>query len=166
MNKNTITTIVIFFAIIAGLIWIAGPEGKKENLANSSSVLVGTIAVEESNFDFGTISMAAGNVSHLFKVKNTGNFPVSINKIYTSCMCTTAKLMADGKEFGPFGMPGHGFIPKINASIPAREDGIVEVIYDPAAHGPAGIGKIERLVTVEVENGSSIEFMFSAFVQP
>ena len=63
-------------------------------------------------------------------------------------------------------MPGHGFIPGINESLNLNEEAIIEVVFDPAAHGPAGVGKIERLVTVEVENGSPVELAFSAFVKP
>ena len=167
MNKNVVTTIIIFFAVVVGLIWIVPPSNKQDkNLANSGSVLGGVFSVEESNFDFGTISMAAGKVSHMFKIKNSGSVKAEISKIYTSCMCTSASLIKGSSRKGPFGMPGHGFIPKINESFNPNEEAEVEVVFDPAAHGPAGIGKIERLVTIEVENGSPVEFMFSAFVKP
>ena len=167
MNKNVAVTIIIFFAVIVGLIWIARPGGKQDkNLANSGSVLSGAFFAEESIFNFGAISMAAGKVSHSFKFKNTGDSPFSVSKIYTSCMCTTAKLSVGGKKFGPFGMPGHGFVPKINASVPAGEEGVVEAVFDPNAHGPAGVGKVERVITLENSAGAPLEFYFSATVTP
>ena len=167
MNKNVAVTIIIFFAVIVGLIWIARPGGKQDkNLANSGSVLSGAFSAEESIFDFGAISMAAGKVSHSFKFKNTGDSPLSVSKIYTSCMCTTAKLSAGGKKFGPFGMPGHIAVPRINKSLNPGEEAIVEVVFDPTAHGPAGVGTIQRVVTIENNAGEPLELQFSAVVTP
>ena len=124
------------------------------------------MSAAETSYDFGTVPMSKGKVTHIFKVTNSSAGPVIVSKLYTSCMCTEASLITEDKRLGPFGMPGHGFIPKINESFNPNEEAEVEVVFDPAAHGPAGIGKIERLVTIEVENGSPVEFMFSAFVKP
>ena len=44
--------------------------------------------------------------------------------------------------------------------------GFVEVVFDPTAHGPAGVGKIERVVTLENNSSSDLNIMFSAFVTP
>lgn len=102
----------------------------------------------------------------MFQVKNTGEEPVTIGQMYTSCMCTSATLMMNGKEFGPYGMPGHGFVPKVNKSIEPGEEAAVEVVFDPAAHGPAGIGKIQRSVIIENNAGDPFEFQISANVTP
>ena len=164
MNK-TIISITIGVLVLGGLIWMARPDGE-----NSLSVLTassGTLAVEEtSNYDFGSVSMAAGKVSHQFTIKNISGEAVVINKMYTSCMCTTATLItADGK-FGPVGMPGHGVIPSINLAIDPNEEAIVDVVFDPAAHGPAGVGLIQRVVTLENNAGAPVELQFSATVTP
>lgn len=81
-------------------------------------------------------------------------------------MCTTATLMMGGKQFGPYGMPGHGFIPKINETMDAGEEATVEVVFDPAAHGPAGVGRIERGITIENNAGRPLELGFTALVTP
>src|SRR3989344_2019120 len=60
--------------------------------------------------DFGTISMKNGNVKTVFKVKNTTAEAMVLSKLYTTCMCTEAKLAINGRSLGPFGMPGHGAI--------------------------------------------------------
>lgn len=164
MKKIIITAIVVIVAIGA-LILIAKTYSGSNKTGGSVSKFNGVLTAEESSFDFGTISMAKGKVSHMFKIKNTSNETANIEKMYTSCMCTVASLIKGDKKFGPFGMPGHTFIAKINQVVNAGEEASVEVVYDPAAHGPAGIGKIQRGVTLE--NGSSnLELNFSAFVTP
>jgi hypothetical protein len=117
-------------------------------------------------YEFGSVSMAAGKVKHQFKIRNTSAEPVVIGKMYTSCMCTTASLMMGGKTFGPVGMPGHGGIPSLNQTINPNEEASVEVVFDPAAHGPAGIGRIQRTVTLENNTGNPIELQFVAIVAP
>lgn len=165
MNK-TIIGIILGVLVIGGLIWIARPDGQSNNNAVSATSN-GTLTVEEANnYDFGTISMAAGTVSHIFKIKNTSEEAVTINKMYTSCMCTLAALSLSGKQFGPYGMPGHGAIPKIDQTINPGEEASVEVVFDPAAHGPAGVGRIQRVVTIENNAGQPVELQFVAVVTP
>ena len=71
-------------------------------------------------------------------------------------MCTTAELNIDGRSFGPYGMPGHMPVPMIKETIEAGARAQVEVIFDPNAHGPAGVGLIDREVIIE--NSSEIPF--------
>ena len=164
MNK-TILLVAIAVLVLGGLVWIARPNSQN---SDASSVLSnGTLTVEEANnFDYGTISMAAGKVTHQFKIKNTGADAVTITKMYTSCMCTTATLLMGEKKFGPYGMPGHGATPKINKAVSPNEEISVDVVFDPAAHGPAGIGRIQRTITIENNAGQPVELQFVAVVTP
>lgn len=173
MKSKTIITIIVAILVLGSLVWIARPAGFSDNTASSlgSNTHLSDedreLTVEEAgNYDFGTISMAAGEVKHQFKIKNMSGEPVMIDKIYTSCMCTTAELTVRGEQFGPYGMPGHGVIPKINQIINPSEEAIVEVVFDPAAHGPAGVGRIQRTVTIENDGGQPIELQFAAIVTP
>lgn len=165
-NKIIIGVIILILAVV-GLFWIAASSRSQNNaekpLTKSSGILT---VLESNNYDFGTISMAAGKVNYIFKIKNTGSEAVNIGKMYTSCMCTTATLMKGSEKFGPYGMPGHGLVPKINQKVDPNEEVSVEVIFDPAAHGPAGIGRIERIITLENNAGLPIELLFAATVTP
>lgn len=164
MNKIIIGIIALL--LLGGVVWIARPNSQS-TAATLSTSNNGTLTVEEANnYNFGTISMAAGKVTHSFKIKNTGNETVTINKMYTSCMCTTALLRKGDKQFGPYGMPGHGAIPKIGQAINPNEEATVEVIFDPAAHGPAGVGRIQRTVTIENNAGQPLELGFTVLVTP
>ncbi len=166
MKKTTIISIVIVIILAGGAVLIAQPNWQAKSTVSLASSSNGTLSVEENSFDFGQISMAAGKVKHQFKIKNISGEPVVVGKMYTSCMCTTAKLMMDNKQFGPYGMPGHGFIPRINKAIDAGKEAIVEVTFDPAAHGPSGVGRIQRTITLENNAGQPLEFEFTALVTP
>lgn len=165
-------SIIIAVLVLVLLIWIMRPEkgGVASGLASTSASLSSeneVLMVEEANnYDFGRISMAAGKVAHQFKIKNTNNETVTIEKMYTSCMCTTATLTAGDKVLGPYGMPGHGAIPRIDQLINPNEEVTVEVVFDPAAHGPAGVGRIQRTVTIENNGGEPVELQFVAMVTP
>ena len=152
-QKLNLILIIGSIAILAGIVVLAGAlSGNSQNssLVYSNSVL----AAENNNYDFGIISMANGNVSYKFKLKNEGDEKIIIKKVYTSCMCTTAAIIDEnGKKLGDFGMPGHGDdSAKANIEIPVGEIFIVETIFNPAAHGPEGIGKVKRLVYLETNS--------------
>ncbi|MBI2317113.1 MAG: hypothetical protein HYU75_08940 [Betaproteobacteria bacterium] len=63
-------------------------------------------------------------------------------------------------------MPGHGYIPALNEPLAPNEDAMIEIVFDPAAHGPAGVGPIERVVTIENNAAPPLELALSAVVTP
>lgn len=175
MNKNNLTIIVSILAVVilaGAMIWTARPDsaadsGTRQNEeAKNQQVSGGQISADQSEFSFGSISMAAGKVKKTIKLSNSSGQPVKIRKIYTSCMCTAAILTSGGRQFGPFGMPGHGIVPSVNQTIAAGQSAELEIIFDPAAHGPSGLGKISRVVAVETDSGSNLEIAFDATVTP
>lgn len=170
-NKKNILAIIITIVTGVGLLLVwkdninpraeVDPSGDRANTTNSLSSL-------EPFFDFGTVSMATGKVTHSFKVKNNGTTPVTITKIQTSCMCTVASLITATSKKGPFGMPGHTAIPTISEVIAPNQEATIEAVFDPAAHGPAGVGKVRRIVYVEMNGNESkpLELSFEANVTP
>ncbi|MEK7124783.1 MAG: DUF1573 domain-containing protein [Patescibacteria group bacterium] len=166
--KNTLIGGLVAVGIFVALAWIAQPtKTGTDTLASvPQTSAVGVLTARETTYDFGTISMAAGKVTHVYTVTNTGTEPVNIGKMYTSCMCTTASVTLQGRTFGPYGMPGHGSVFSVNQVLAPGQEAPVEVIFDPAAHGPAGVGKIQRVVTLENNGGQPIKLYFSAMVTP
>lgn len=163
-NKNILAGVLASAVILGGIIWL-GNFQKNQNGGENPATAGSELLAEETSFDFGKISMAAGNVRHAFKITNSGAGPVTVNKIYTSCMCTAASLKTAAGEWGPFGMPGHGFIPKLNIKIASGEESELETVFDPAAHGPAGVGKIERVIYLDTASGV-MELKIKAMVTP
>jgi hypothetical protein len=166
MNRNIVIGAVLVIVVLGGLIVAAKPGPETQKPATITALPHGVLVADKQMFDFGSISMAAGKVSHRFKFTNTSSAPVIIRKIYTSCMCTTARLEKANKRLDAYGMPGHGFIATLNEPISPNEVAVVEVVFDPAAHGPTGVGKNERLVTLENSTDRPLEFVVLAFVKP
>mgnify|MGYP001592941923 FL=1 len=161
MKRTTIISIVAIILVIGGIIWIARSDSQ-----NSAASLItnsnGIIITEEANYDFGVISMANGKVNHQFKIENTSNEKVIINKVYTSCMCTTASVFDEfGNKLGVFGMPGHDGSSKADIEISGRKTFIVEAVFDPAAHGPSGVGLAKRSIYIETNSEKMPELEFS-----
>lgn len=164
-NKSIFLGALASLAILGGIIWLAKPVATTNQQANAVSG-DSQIVAESSSFDFGSISMAKGSVSHSFKIKNSGIGTATIKKIYTSCMCTTGRLEVRGEQWGPFGMPGHGLVPNLKIKLAPGEEASVEAVFDPAAHGPAGVGRIERTVIIESDVGAPLELRITANVTP
>ena len=137
---------------------------KKEDLSGTPQ-----ITTENARYDFGDISMSKGKVKQNFTIKNTGTRDLTISDITTSCMCTTALLEVDGKRGPSFGMPGHGSKPLFwSETIAPGSEGVLEVTFDPAAHGPSALGSVTRSITVMSDSGGKsntpTSFMFTANV--
>ena len=168
-NKNIISGLVLGLIVLAAVsvfFWRGGALSKKPDLDEKNLASPQELEIPAKFFDFGRISMAKGNVSYKFQLKNIGDNKVLINKIYTSCMCTSVLLKTSAGEWGPFGMPGHGYVPNLNILINPNETAEAEAIFDPAAHGPAGLGKFERFVYLEGASGSAQELKIFGEVAP
>lgn len=167
MNIKTIIQVaLIIIVLIAGLIWLTGKKIDNPATKTEKSDKASLLSLDMTTFDFGPISMANGRVKHNFTLSNDSDSDVKINKMYTSCMCTEAGLIKDGKIIGPFGMPGHGILPSIDQVIKRGEKASVEVIFDPAAHGPAGVGPIVRNVIIETADNAKLTLEIKAQVTP
>lgn len=158
--------IILAFLIGWGAVGKEGNNSNKGTQANITSALAGA----ETSFDFGSISMKDGKVRHAFELKNGGSETITINKVYTSCMCTSVSILdGAGKNQGNFSMPGHsGGSPAANIKVNAGETIKAEAIFDPNAHGPSGTGLAKRSVYLETDSKTTpkVELQFSANVTP
>ncbi|MDX1536059.1 MAG: DUF1573 domain-containing protein [Candidatus Spechtbacterales bacterium] len=163
-TKNLVLalSVVVFMAFLVWLVAVS-PEGAETSAEYTQSSLSGS----GQHFDFGTIDMRDGEVSHEFEIENKESEAVVINKIYTTCMCTEAYIVdASGEEHGPFGMPGHGGRLTTDVRVNPGEKAIVRTVFDPAAHGPSGVGLAQRSIYLETNSSHSpkMEVSFSAMV--
>lgn len=120
-----------------------------------------SLVPSSTEYDFGTIAMEDNEVSTRYELTNTGEEPVTITNMYTSCMCTSAKLHYDGKTSDTVGMPGHGTSDQINITVQPGETTEVEAIYDPNAHGPMGTGLNRRTVILNTNSSSTPEIQLN-----
>ena len=172
MKTKTLITSVVFVLVIAGLFaWgaagRAGTTASVQGASGAASDAKSALTAPEIFHDFGTISMKNRNVTKEFTVTNPTNEDITVKTVLTSCMCTTAFIVKpDGNVKGPFSMPGMGYIPPANETIKPSESRIVRVVYDPNAHGPAGVGEIDRFVMLTDASGGTLQFEIKALVTP
>lgn len=159
-----IIAIIILTLLILGGIFIFG-EGTSSG-QNNQSGKSSQLQTSEKIYDFGTISMAKGNVEKKFKITNPTDKDIFVKTVTTSCMCTTAYIENDGSEKGPFKMPSMGYVPPANETIKAHKSIDIKVVYDPNAHGPAGVGIIDRFVYLKDAAGGQMQLEIKANVTP
>ncbi|HEY4523350.1 MAG TPA: DUF1573 domain-containing protein [Candidatus Paceibacterota bacterium] len=160
-------TIIISVGFVLGLVGLVfwGMNSQTAGVPQNPGAISSLMALEKL-YDFGTISMKNGLVSRVFKVTNSSDKDIYVKKISTSCMCTKAYIGGVNGEKGPFGMESMGYLPPANETIRAGESRDVKVVYDPNAHGPAGVGVIDRFVYLTDASGGTLQLEIKAVVTP
>ncbi len=110
----------------------------------------GKIEVNPLEHDAGTVSMAEGLVERTFEIKNNGEGDLKINSIWTSCMCTTARLKVGDKVSPEFGMHSGSIF--WSQKIMPGEVAFLEVTFDPAFHGSQGVGQNIRVIYISSDD--------------
>ncbi len=155
---------------LGGVLFFAQPKSADHTtMADNQNASSLNLQIEPQSYDFGTISMKNGMVTKVFKIKNTKNEPILLSQLYTSCMCTNASIKINGKDIGPFGMlggHGGGGMKMLNETFKAGDEAEVSVVFDPNAHGPSGIGVIERSVSLQSDKGEVASVNIKANVTP
>lgn len=165
MKKTILITVGLSLGIIGLMLW--GRSSSQTAVVSENIGAISSLTASEKLYDFGTISMADGKVEKVFKVTNLSAKDAILSSVETSCMCTTAYIVNGGKEKGPFGMPGHGGPgAKANEVIKAGESRDIKVVYDPNAHGPAGVGQVDRFIDLTETNGGLTRLEIKAVVTP
>lgn len=108
----------------------------------------GHLAVSEDQWDLGQVPMSEGIVTREIKLTNDSNDHVTITRMETSCMCTTAQVIHEnGSRSGVKGMVGHaGMTPIMSEDVEPGATVTLLIKFDPNAHGPDATGPINRLV--------------------
>ncbi len=111
-------------------------EEFKQKLLAQAPVERPIISITPAVIDLGDVSQAKGEKSVLFELTNTGKTDLIINKLDTSCGCTSAAIVYKGKESPRFAMAGHGIKSPTDwqVVIPAGEKAELKVYYDPNIH--------------------------------
>lgn len=94
------------------------------------------ISTNIDHFDFGDLSLKNGVATTQFEIMNEGTEDLIINKLETSCGCTSASIIFNGVEGPISSMPGHGKDSPEDweVIIPAGKGAQLKVYYDPSVH--------------------------------
>lgn len=156
-GKIILSLIVGTIILIAGLAFLmtkASNGSIKGDRFVSNTLLEGLEVRPLESIDLGKVPYGEGIVSKTFDIKNTLDKEISLKKITTSCMCTKAKFVINGRESKFYGMEMNGDLnPLIDYKLPAGAEAKVVFEFDPAAHGPQGIGPFARIITLYFDAG-------------
>jgi hypothetical protein len=122
-----ILLMIIVFVIGGVAIWL----GLNKTQTIDVEVAYGQMTTSSSLIDFGDIDQSGGVVSATVEVTNTGLGTLSINRVSTSCGCTTASM--DESPLGP------------------GEKRTLTIQFDPMAH-PDESGPITRAVYIQTSD--------------
>ncbi len=115
----------------------------KEELTKTAPAERPVISLTPASYDLGNVSQKKGEVFTSFEIKNEGKSDLIIDKLDTSCGCTSASIVFKDTEGPRFAMTGHGYQNPTDwqVSIPPGENAQLKVYYDPNVHkdfrGPA-----------------------------
>lgn len=125
----------------------------------------GKLEIVEDYYDFGTVGL--DNVSHKYRVRNSGDGPLTIAQLSTSCGCTAAQIETTAGASQPFRMD-HGNLPPTNVVLAAGEEADIIATYNPLAHGLANAaGQFRRSIYIETDNPrDEHELTFDVTVDP
>lgn len=70
-------------------------------------------------------------------------------------MCTEATLVNGASRKGPFGMPGHSGLSSLSELVGPGEVVSIEVLVDPAAHGPQGTGPAKKIIYIDTDSATT-----------
>ncbi len=136
MTKNEA---VLEFVKKYGLNSFADKEKQKEfqaELVKAAPSDRPIIVLNQESRDLGDVSQEKGIVSTLFEIKNGGKKDLIINKMDSSCGCTSASIIFQGVEGPRFAMAGHGIVNPTNwqVAIPSGQTAELKIYYDPTIH--------------------------------
>lgn len=156
--NNTKVIIAITLATILLLVGGVFVLSKNETSASIAASQKAKMSVDQLSYDWGQINMKAGNVSKSFTIKNTGTDTLKLTNVKTSCHCTKAWVKINNTTSPSFGMNS---VSSWIGEIPPGQEAQLEVVFDPAYHGPQGVGPINRLVSVETNDAKNSRIEFS-----
>ena len=163
MNNSKLRKLLVVFLVVI-LIIAGGIYAFSKFSPGGQPAEKAEFKTDHLEYDMGTVSMASGLVRHTFEIENAGLSDLKINNIRTSCMCTTAFLKIGDYTSPEFGMPGHGTNPLgWSKSLNPGEKAQLEVVFDPTAHGPAGVGQVARIVYLQTNDRQSGQPEFKLF---
>jgi hypothetical protein len=132
-------------------------QNLRQKLADLAPADAPKLQIVETDQDLGEVSQARGEISTNFEFRNDGKSDLLINKLSSSCGCTSAAIVYKGEEGPSFTMEGHGQENPTDweVAIKPRDAAVLRVYYDPNVHGEF-VGAITR--TVSVFSNDPVEF--------
>lgn len=159
-NNQSKDEVILATAMEFGIDRLTSAEDQvalKQKLAELAPEDAPQIQLSETQRDLGEIGQSQGEVSTDFSITNQGQTDLVIDKLSSSCGCTSAAIVYLDEEGPRFTMPGHGTENPVGWSVAIKPGGTatLRVYYDPTVH-PDLVGAVTR--TVSIFSNDPVEF--------
>lgn len=153
-----LVTIIIFGGIIFAAIKSQGSPIAQYKITDAERP---KLEILETNFDFGPMGLAEIKMREI-KMSNKGNKPLIITNLITSCDCTFAQLIVDGRESPRFSMRRDT---KWRGEIAPAGEAMLRVVYEPRIMPVQGKVKREIVFKTNDPEKSLVNIRFTADVR-
>lgn len=164
MSKGIIIGIVIFSIVVIGgsYFLLAGSQKPQVQIASYSASDKERPKVEAktTSFDLGKMKVSEDKSAN-FKIKNIGQKSLQLSNVSSSCNCTFAQVVINGKESDLFGM--HNVSDFAGEVLPGKE-AIIKVTYKPSIMPVYGLVEREVYVTTNDPDNQKLVFKVKANV--
>jgi len=134
--------------------------------ANDTQAGTPSFQVDTEKIELGEIAVQ-GDYPAEFNITNTGDAPLEISDVRTSCMCTYAEIIIGEEKSPEFNMVMHNSpqVRRWKDTVEPGESAVVRAMYKP--HLMPVEGPVERSVifTTNDPNNREVELRISAIVQ-
>lgn len=164
LMKLFVAGIIIFSVFILGVgLFIVSKAPVKATLNKEKGAKIG---IDYKQDTFGTVKLSSGLVIHRFPVKNIGQTDLKFANLASSCACTKVYFKTATRESPKASMKGMSGVSDWVGVLKTGESGEMIMEFDPNFHGPAGVGKISRILSFEtnVPDNSYVEFTLTGEV--
>lgn len=149
-SKIIIGSIVVSAVILVFGAYSVGQGSKTPSVVissyNSTDQSKPKAEIPQSSADLGPMKVS-DEKSNDFMIKNSGDKPLQLSNIKSSCGCTVARIVIDGKESEEFGMHSQG---SEIFEIAPQKSAIVRITYRPFVMPVYGF--VEREVYVQTND--------------
>ncbi|MBI4225800.1 DUF1573 domain-containing protein [Candidatus Roizmanbacteria bacterium] len=167
MSKSFIFGIIIFSLVVIGGSYFLVAGGKQNTSVVTSISYKATdkekpkAETKELFKDMGKMKVSEQKSEDFF-VKNVGVKPLQLSQISSSCGCTVAQVIIDGKESEEFGMHSQS---DYIAEIAAQKEAKIRVTYRPYVMPVYGAVDREVYVTTNDPENPRLVFKINAYVK-
>lgn len=148
--------------IVVGVLFVAfstTPESKMTTYENTQEERP-EIKIEKTSVDFGNMDISDKKTEEI-TIENTGDKPLQISNVSTSCGCTSAQVVINNEESPIFSMHGN---PAWMGEVAPGKKAILRVIYEPAKHPVQGKSEKAIFFKTNDPDNSEVNINLTAWV--
>lgn len=154
--------IIITIVVVGGIvIAIAASGGTAIENYKVTDTVRPSLEVSERNFDFGKIKLAEIKIKEI-EIKNSGNKPLVVSHVFTSCDCTFAQFVINGEASERFSMQRDQ---KWLGEIQPNTSATLKIIYEPRLMPVKGNVSRSVLFKSNDPQNPSVNINFTAYVE-